>query len=143
MKLVFPALLVLASAALLVACGEKKPAVSIFPLVTKEEIARGAAIYKSRCQACHGPVDKGNPPSIKPILLKPSLSGDAQQLASLILFSKQHQLPDGSYLFAELSDADIACVGNYLRDKVGAADKPLRSKTVERAREVHELESGH
>jgi mono/diheme cytochrome c family protein len=131
-------LLSLPPLALAAGCG-KSPPVSIFPLVSQEEIARGESLYNTSCRLCHGTPEQGNLPVFKPLMNEPSVSGDPLQLADAILFSKHHRHgPDGPYLFIDMNNEDVACVGNYLRSKTGTDQAPLRAKTVERAREIHD-----
>jgi mono/diheme cytochrome c family protein len=123
-------------------CGKKAP-LSLFPLVNSQDLANGKKIYDSRCTMCHGAPDKGNPPRIGPLVNKPSVRGDPMNLASDILYAKSHLMGTGRpYLFESMPDADIAHVGNYLRNIAGATDSPIRAKTVQRAREIHAIKTG-
>ena len=126
-----------------VGCGKKSPPLSIFPLVSKEDLARGRMLYDNRCMFCHGAPEKGNPPRFAPMITKPVVKGDPEAFASEILYFKGHELkPGGPGLFENMDDADIARIGNYVRDCAGTKDVPMRGKTVLRAREIHAAETG-
>jgi len=113
--------------------------VSIFPLVSQEEIAHGESIYAGNCRPCHGTPEQGNLPVFRPLVNERIVNADPLKLAGVMLFSKHHrQGPDGPYLFADMTDEDVACVGNFLRSRIGSDQAPLRAKIVERAREIHE-----
>lgn len=120
-----------------VGCG-KKEHVSLFPLVSKEDLTIGKTIYKNNCQVCHGQAETGNPPRFPAMTGMPVTHGDTVIFAEAILFNKYHLTrPGGPYLFEEMDDAEIARVANYVRNIAGMQDVPLRAKTVQRAREIH------
>jgi cytochrome c553 len=124
-------------------CGKKSPPLSLFPLVNKEDLDRGRILYNNRCMFCHGAPAKGNPPRFEPMVSKPVVAGDPQALAMEILYYKGHELkPGGPCLFEMMDDADIARIGNYVRDCAGIKEVPLRGKMVLRAREIHAAETG-
>jgi len=130
--------LILAAAFMLRATGcAKRPPLSLFPLVSADDIARGEVLYNNRCRYCHGDPDKGILPRFKPFSEMGIVKGDPQILASAILFEKEHRTgTTGPALFEDMPDADIARVANYMRSRAGADQIPVRSRTVQRAREI-------
>lgn len=135
-------LLPLTAAVILVlgGCEKKNRPVSLFPLVSKEDLQIGGNLYKTRCAICHGMPDKGNLPSFAPLANSPIVKGDPLPLASAILYSEGHiAKPDEPHFFENSDDATIARIGNYLKAEAGSTESPMRSKTVHRARELHRL----
>lgn len=135
--------LVLAAFFMLRAAGcSKRPPISLFPLVSREDLARGEVLYNNRCRYCHGDPDRGAPPRFAAFAKMGIVKGDPQVLASAILYEKEHMTgPNGPYLFEEMPDADIARVANFIRSRAGAEQVPLRAKTVRRAREIRTAEA--
>ncbi len=118
-------------------CGKARPPVSLFPLASKTDIARGEAVYESRCRLCHGAPESGNPPRMQPLALTPAARGDPLALAQKIVGERGHHSgPGGPFLLADLSDADLARAANFLREKAGAGDNPVRARTIQRAKEI-------
>jgi mono/diheme cytochrome c family protein len=137
MKTQLAAFAVALSAALLSGCGDSPP-VSLFPLVSQEDIDKGREAFDAGCRICHGPLDEGNPPSFKPLAGAECIKGDAQALALVILYNQGHRKgADGPFIFEEMSDGTLALVANYIRDHAGIKDSLLRPKTFEKAREIH------
>ncbi len=131
----------LASALLLGACGDSPP-VSIFPLVSKEELALGEAVYNSNCRICHGSPEKGNLPVFKPLKNSALVRGDPVDLVGYILYARKHRDgKTGQYLFEGMENGQVALVSNYMRDAAGKTDLPVRTKAVERARELQSLKA--
>ena len=123
-------------------CG-KKPPLSLFPLVSKEDIERGSKLYSSHCQPCHGTTEVGNLPRFKPFADDPVTKGDTLVLASSILYNKAHLTKAGGpYLFEGLTNSEIAHIANYMRSAAGVEDVPMRTKTIERAREIQAEKTG-
>jgi len=118
-------------------CGKARPPVSLFPLVNKTDIAKGETVYESHCRLCHGTPDQGNPPRMQPLALAPAARGDPMALAQKIVGGRGHHSgPGGPFLLADLSDSDLARAANFLREKAGAGDNPLRARTIQRAKEI-------
>jgi len=130
------ALVVLTSAG----CGKKSHPVSLFPLVSKEDLQIGGDLYKSRCAICHGAPEEGNLPSFKPLAGSAIVKGDPLPFATTILYGKGHETKkDAPRFFEAMDNAAIARIGNYVKAAANATDVPMRAKTVERAREIHAI----
>jgi hypothetical protein len=72
-----------------------------------------------------------------PLALAPVARGDPSALAQKIVEgSGHHSGPGGPFLLADLSDADLARAANFLREKAGAGDNPVRARTIQRAKEI-------
>lgn len=119
-------------------CG-KSPPVSLFPLISDEEIAQGKSLYNSNCKMCHGTPSRGNLPVFSPLANSPVVIGDALIFSEHILYDSNHRKgEEGPYFFTSYDDASITRIANYLRQEAGLSDQPLRARTVKTAREVHD-----
>jgi mono/diheme cytochrome c family protein len=121
-------------------CGKKAP-LSLYPLVNQKDLSEGMKLFNSRCAICHGAPDKGIPPRFAAILKDPIIRCDTQEFAYAILYAKGHQIKTG-YLYENLSDSEIAKIGNYLINQSGQKDVQMRARTVQRAREIHAIKTG-
>ncbi|HZV99816.1 MAG TPA: cytochrome c [Methylophilaceae bacterium] len=107
----------------------------------KPEVS-GAAIFTSKCSACHQADGKGVPGAFPPLVASPFVLGDPVVTINIILHGLQGQIDVGGQTYNglmppwadQLSDAEIAAVVTHIRGNLGsnkasAVDEALVAKT--------------
>ncbi|HKB78494.1 MAG TPA: cytochrome c [Thermoanaerobaculia bacterium] len=78
--------------------------------------ADGAAVYKSKCQACHGPDGSGNTPVGKALHVASLASNDVQKLSDAdlekVIKNGKGKMPAFS---GKISDEEIQAVVGFIR----------------------------
>ncbi|NND80868.1 MAG: cytochrome c oxidase subunit II [Gammaproteobacteria bacterium] len=94
-----------------------EPTVSAKTWTKDELMEKGAAVYQTRCQACHGPDGKGLPGAFPAIAGSEVVMGDRDAQIDLVMFGKA-----GTAMAAfagQLSDEEMAGVLTYQRNAFG------------------------
>ena len=95
------------------------------------QFPRGATIFKSFCQTCHGPDGNGVASLAPPLNNSEWVTGDKNKLSAIVLFGLTGPIQIGNKLYKapeingempgiaankEFSDADISQLLNYIRN---------------------------
>ena len=100
---------------------------ALLPNSAKADGPDGAKLYVSaNCVACHQANGAGVPATYPALMGNPIVSGDPDTIIKILLIGPEKVLPPGSPKFAGqmppitgMSDAKIAAVVSYIRDKFG------------------------
>jgi putative membrane-bound dehydrogenase-like protein len=99
--------------------------------LAESRFSKGAALFKSSCQSCHGPDGNGIKSLAPPLNRSEWVTGDKNKLASIVLFGlagpvkvngKLYKAPEingdmpGIHANKEVSDQDIAQLLSYIRN---------------------------
>ncbi len=107
-----------------------------------EEHADGAAVFSSRCAACHQATAQGLPGVFPPLAGSEYVNGDPARLARLVLrgLTGPITVKGATYNGAmpawadQLKDAEVAAVLTYVRSRFGNQSGPMTSADVARER---------
>jgi len=127
--------------ALKVTCGPLVLAVAFLTLLPSSAQADGpdgAKLYVSaNCVACHQANGAGIPATYPALMGNPLVAGDPDTIIKIILIGPEKVLPPGSPKFAGqmppitgMSDAKIAAIVTYIRDKFGNGASPVDEDEV-------------
>jgi len=96
------------------------------PKMVKADGPDGAAIYANTCAACHQPDGSGLATSYPPLMGQAVVAGDPDVVIKIVLLGPAKVLPADRPKYTgqmppmtNLSDAKIAAVITYIRDKFG------------------------
>jgi len=126
------------------AVADVQPATRRFE-VDAEVHARGAAVFRRTCVACHGVDGRGAPGTFPPLRGSDWLDGDAELPIRIVLHGLMGEVTVGEQTFdgvmlplgATLDDGEIADVLTYARQSWGNDAAPVRAQDVARLRERH------
>jgi mono/diheme cytochrome c family protein len=110
--------------------------------VSSEQTQAGEAVYKERCEKCHGSSGRGGIFSSPPVAGSAVVQADdPSSLINVILYGPQlhKNLPTGSWESMpayrdRLTDAQIAAVANFTRGSWGNRASPVSDKDVAKQR---------
>ncbi|MEO5695388.1 MAG: cytochrome c [Usitatibacter sp.] len=102
----------------------------------------GAAVFSTRCAACHQASGAGVPGVFPPLAKSEWVQGDATRLANIVLHGVQGSLTVGGNSFSgampafkdQLDDATLAAVATYIRAQWGNEAAAVDAATVAAAR---------
>jgi mono/diheme cytochrome c family protein len=103
-----------------------------------EEHVSGAAVFSSRCAACHQANGRGVPGAFPPLAGSEFVNGDSARLVRLVLHGLTGPVTVGGATFNgampawqdQLKDAEIAAVLTYLRSSFGNASPGVSASLV-------------
>ncbi len=110
-----------------------------------QQFPRGASIFKSFCQTCHGPDGNGVASLAPPLNNSEWVTGDMNKLSAIVLYGLTGPIQIGSKLYKspeingempgvasnnEFSDTDIADLLNYIRNSWSNKGDKLQPKNV-------------
>jgi len=104
---------------------------------------RGAALYETLCQSCHGRDGAGAHGVYAPLAGTPVPNGDPAKMLAWVLYGERPALlPRGQFAgvmpqFGFLSDEDAASVTTHVRHSFGNAAAPIDAAMVAAVRATH------
>jgi mono/diheme cytochrome c family protein len=131
MKVIIPCLSTLACRSIVV------PFVALLALAPNLAKADGAQLYADNCAACHQATGSGIPTAYPALMGQAVVAGDADTVIKIILLGPAKVLPADRPKFSGqmppitgLSDAKIAALVTYIRDKFGKGASPVTEDEV-------------